>query len=93
MGVPVITLAGSTHAGRVGVSLLNNSGFKEWIAETPEHYLSLAAGLASEIQGLAALRTGLRERLAASPLCDGRAFARKIEAAYREMWRKWCCSI
>src|SRR3990167_5743644 len=31
MGVPVITLAGSTHAGRVGVSLLNNSGFKEWI--------------------------------------------------------------
>ena len=92
MGVPVITLAGSTHAGRVGVSLLNNSGFKEWIAGTPEQYLSLAARLASDIQELAALRVGLRERLAASPLCDGKAFARKVETAYREMWRVWCVS-
>jgi predicted O-linked N-acetylglucosamine transferase (SPINDLY family) len=26
----------------------------------------------------------------ASPLMDGAAFARDIEAAYRQMWRQWC---
>jgi len=26
----------------------------------------------------------------ASPLMDGAAFARGIEAAYRQMWRTWC---
>jgi predicted O-linked N-acetylglucosamine transferase (SPINDLY family) len=25
-----------------------------------------------------------------SPLCDGKAFARDVEAAYRGMWRRWC---
>jgi len=71
---------------------LNNSDLKEWIAETPEQYLTLAAGLASDIQELAALRAGLREHLAASPLCNGQEFAHKVEAAYREMWRRYCAS-
>ncbi len=92
MGVPVITLAGRHHVGRVGVSLLSSAGFPEWIAESPEQYIALAAGLAADIPKLAALRAGLRARMAASPLCDGRAFARKVESVYREMWRAWCAS-
>ncbi len=93
MGVPVVTLAGRQHAGRVGVSLLNNAGFPEWIAQSPEQYISLAVRLAADLQGLATTRASLRQRLADSRLCDGTLFARRIEAAYREMWRKWCVSV
>jgi hypothetical protein len=25
----------------------------------------------------------------ASPLCDGMAFTRHLEAAYRDMWQRW----
>ena len=50
----------------------------------------LATYLASDLPRLATLRRGLRDRMAASPLCDGPAFARKLEAAYRSMWRDWC---
>ena len=32
----------------------------------------------------------LRGRMAASPLGDGPAFARKLEDAYRFTWRNWC---
>jgi len=31
-----------------------------------------------------------RERITTSPLCDAPAYAHSVEAAYREMWRKWC---
>jgi len=93
MGVPVVTLAGRQHAGRVGVSLLNNAGVAEWIAASPEQYIALAVQLAADIQGLVTVRANLRQRLAGSRLCDGKLFARTVEAAYREMWRSWCASV
>ena len=39
---------------------------------------------------LAVLRRGLRARMAASSLCDAKAFAQHVEDAYRLMWRHWC---
>ncbi|MCS5599360.1 MAG: hypothetical protein NZ707_06350 [Rhodospirillales bacterium] len=32
----------------------------------------------------------MRERITTSPLCDAPAYAHSVEAAYRDMWRKWC---
>ena len=87
MGVPVVTLRGDRHAGRVGASLLTQVGLTDWIAGSVEEYLQIAATLAGNPQHLNDLRRTLRPRLAASPLCDGRAFARKIEATYRTMWQ------
>ena len=85
MGVPVVTLLGDRHAGRVGASLLTHAGLTDWIAGTVEDYVQIAATLAGDPAHLRDLRHSLRPRLASSPLCDGRAFARKLEAAYRSM--------
>jgi protein O-GlcNAc transferase len=85
MGVPVVTLLGDRHAGRVGASLLTHAGLTDWIAGTVEDYVQIAATLAGDPAHLRDLRYSLRPRLASSPLCDGRAFARKLEAAYRSM--------
>lgn len=93
MGVPVVTLAGLRHSGRVGVSLLNAVGLPDWIAGTPEQYVIITAQMAADIPRLAGLRAGLRQRMAASPLCDGNIFARKVEAALRDMWRAWCSGV
>jgi predicted O-linked N-acetylglucosamine transferase (SPINDLY family) len=90
MGVPVVTLRGDRHRGRVGASLLTQVGLKDWIASSMEEYLEIADTLAGDPDHLKYLRRTLRPRLAASPLCDGRAFARKIEAAYRTIWQHWC---
>jgi predicted O-linked N-acetylglucosamine transferase (SPINDLY family) len=35
------------------------------------------------------LRAGLRAQMQSSALMDEPAFARKVEAAYREMFRRW----
>jgi protein O-GlcNAc transferase len=90
LGVPTLTLRGDRHAGRVGASLMTTVGLPEMIAETAEDYVRKAAALAADIDGLAALRAGLRERMRASRLTDAAQFARSVEAAYRDMWRRWC---
>jgi predicted O-linked N-acetylglucosamine transferase (SPINDLY family) len=61
-----------------------------FVAPTLDEYVARAVGHAMNPGPLAAVRAGLRARMAASPLCDGRAFARDVETAYRAMWRAWC---
>ena len=89
MGVPVVTMAGATHASRVGASLLSAVGLPDLVAGTPEQYVHTAAHLAGDLPRLAELRQTLRGRMAASGLRDEARFTRRLEAAYREMWRAW----
>ena len=93
MGVPVITLAGRAHAGRVGVSLLTAVGLEDLIAETPDEYAAIARRLADDLDRLSALRSDLRSRMTASPLCDQAGLAKTVKNAYRTMWRRWCESM
>jgi predicted O-linked N-acetylglucosamine transferase (SPINDLY family) len=90
MGVPVVSLPGETFASRHSASHLTNAGLPELVAATADDYVAIARRLASDLDSLETLRAGLRARLAASPVCDGAAYARGLEAAYREMWRRWC---
>ena len=90
MGVPVVTLSGATVVGRAGVSQLMNLGLPELIASSPVQYVKIATELARDLSRLSALRATLRTRMQESSLMDAPRFARNIEAAYREMWRRWC---
>jgi predicted O-linked N-acetylglucosamine transferase (SPINDLY family) len=85
MGVPVVTLAGTMHAGRVGVSLLSNVGLPELVASDEDEYIRVAAALAKDARRLADLCSGMRARMLASPLCDGPGFCRRFEAALAAM--------
>jgi len=84
MGVPVIAERGDRHAARVGASLLTHIGLPELIAENAEDYIEIACRLAEDPAELARVRSGLREKLARSPLCDAAGFARKFERALLE---------
>ena len=90
MGVPTITLCGERHASRVGTSILAQLGLTDLVAETTKVYVEIATGLAKDLDRLANLRRELRPRMVASPLCNAQTFCRKMESAYREMWRCWC---
>jgi len=92
MGVPVVTLAARTHAGRVGASLLAAVRLEELIAANREAYVQVAVDLARDRGRLTDLRQGLRQRMLASPLMNGFDFTRRLEAAYRSMWGHWCNS-
>ena len=89
MGVPVVTLRGSTHVSRVASSILARVGLEELAADTPEDYLSIALRLSGDADRLQALRLGLRERLRNSPLLDAAGFTRSLEDAYLGMMERW----
>jgi protein O-GlcNAc transferase len=89
MGVPVVSLAGDRFCARMGLSLLENVGLPELVARTPDGYVRIAAGLAGDLPRLRALRSNLRHRMAASPVCDSPRAARELEDAYRAMWECW----
>jgi predicted O-linked N-acetylglucosamine transferase (SPINDLY family) len=90
MGVPVITLAGESFISRAAGSMLYHAGLGDFVVDTPKAYVAAARELAGDIERLRSLRRTLRERVATSPLCDAPAYARSIEIAYQDMWRKWC---
>jgi protein O-GlcNAc transferase len=93
MGVPVITLAGNTHASRVGMSLLSNVGLQELIARSPDEYLEITVALSKNLNRLQSLRESLRDRMSHSPLTDARRFTANLEMCYRKMWERWCKSV
>lgn len=90
MGVPVVSLLGDRHAGRVSASLLKRLGLDDWIAATPNDYADIAVSAASDREGLYELQRSLRARMAASSLVDCESFAKSIDAAFRTMWRMAC---
>jgi len=85
MGVPVVTMAGRTHASRVGASLLSLLELQSCVASCAADYLGACKRLAADIPYLAALRIELRDRMRKSPLCNAAQFVRKLEEAYTTM--------
>lgn len=89
VGLPLVTCAGETFAGRVAGSLLRAIGLPELVTGSLEEYEALALRLARDGDLLAALRTRLAGSKWTHPLFDTERFARNIEAAYRQMWETW----
>ena len=90
MGVPTLGLRGDRFIAHQGEMLLHALGLDDWIVPDRIAYVDRAVALAGRLDELAALRAGLRDRLIASPLCDGERFAGELEQAWRGMWRAWC---
>jgi predicted O-linked N-acetylglucosamine transferase (SPINDLY family) len=90
MGVPVVTLAGDTLLGRMGVTCLANAGLAEFVAATADDYVEIARRCARDLPRLAQLRAQMRGRLSQTTLFDGAAFTRDLESGYRQAWRRWC---
>ncbi|WP_341303428.1 tetratricopeptide repeat protein [Pseudomonas sp. TMP25] len=90
MGLPVVSLRDRPSMGRVGALILHGMGRDEWIADTPEEYLDKLVALAGDVPALAQIRSGLRDEMLASKLCDGLDFTKRMELTYRQMWQRYC---
>lgn len=90
MGLPGISLSGVHTGQRFGNTVLTNAGLSDLVAETHEEYITKAVSLARDIDRLEHIRKNLRQWIAVSPICDAIQTTREIEAAYRQVWQRWC---
>ncbi|MEB3235129.1 MAG: tetratricopeptide repeat protein [Cyanobacteriota bacterium] len=89
MGVPVLTVAGSSMVSRQAAAVLAGVGRADWICADGADMAARAAALAADPQALHSLRLQQRPRVAASPLLDHADLARATERAFRQWWHTW----
>lgn len=87
-GLPVLTCAGDTFAGRVGGSVVRAAGLPELVVETIDEYARLARQLATHCDDLSALRARLQRQRLTCPLFDSVRTTRDLERLYAAMWRR-----
>src|SRR5580704_18710329 len=88
-GLPVLTCAGETFAGRVAGSIVRAAGLAELVASSPRDYEAIALALAREPARLADIRSRLSAGRASLPLFDMAKRTRDFEALYARMAEIW----
>ena len=79
MGVPTITMKGSSFLSSVGETIAVNSGHGNLCAETTDKYIELAVQLSGDISTLNANRLQRRSNVIKTPLFDGLGFAKDFQ--------------
>ena len=91
MGVPSISLSGTTFTARAGLAIMKQLGLDAaFVAQTPQAYVDRACAYATQLDELACIRRALRDLLLSSSICNPAAYARSLGDAFRYMWQQWC---
>jgi protein O-GlcNAc transferase len=93
MGIPTLTLAGSTPAGRSGVSILCQAGLEAFVALDNADFVQKGLSWADNHAILSDIRKGLRKRFTMSAMGQPAVVAAGIERAWRIMWQQWCAGL
>lgn len=90
MGVPLVTLEGTSFRSRMSTAILQAFQRGEWVAPSLDAYVARAVALAQDIPQLNQIRLEQRGRMLASPLMNEARFTRFVEEAVRYLWLDWC---
>ena len=88
MGLPVITYLGDSFASRMCSSILRAINLSELVCEDQEQYELLAEELAQNNEKMQEIKNKLHENIASSDLFNTRLFAKNIEEAYFNVYKR-----
>ena len=90
MGVPTLTRVSDSVVSWQGAATLLRLGLTQWVAHDDDAYVRLAQQWATDLPALASLRAGMRQRIDDNPLRQPSVVAAGMQAAFREIWKRWC---
>ena len=85
-GLPVVTKQGEQFAARVAASLLNAIGLPELVTTTEADYEALIIQLASNPEGLTAIKDKLATNRLTQPLFDTNRYTRNFERGLQKVY-------
>ncbi|VXC67540.1 tetratricopeptide repeat protein [Massilia sp. 9I] len=93
MGVPTLSLAGRSIAGRQTAALLAHHGLQDFVARDGADFVAKGIAASKDLAALAQVRATLRKR---SPLWTPAGVGAIVDAfeyALRHMWERWCAGL
>jgi protein O-GlcNAc transferase len=90
MGVPVLTLIGKTHAGRISASILQRLNLGSLVCKDIHSFAERAQQLSENSQSLYEIKSGLRRTMQESAVMNYQQFAYEFGSALRKTWHSWC---
>jgi predicted O-linked N-acetylglucosamine transferase (SPINDLY family) len=90
MGVPTLTLAGDTAAGRQTACTLEHFALQQFIARDGDDFVEKGVAICTDLGALAQLRGELRARFILASSDSLTNIADGVESALRTMWQRWC---
>jgi protein O-GlcNAc transferase len=93
VGLPVLTLHGSTCTSLSAESLARAAGLPELVARDRDDYVRKAVELLRNRANLDGLRAKLAHARQHAPLFDTAGRVRELEAAFSEMWRRHAAGL
>jgi protein O-GlcNAc transferase len=93
MGVPTLTLAGTTVAGRTGACILGHVGLDAFVAQDAAAFVQQGLSLVADLKSLAHQRSELRQRFSQSAPGQPEVIAAGLASALRTMWQRWCAGL
>ena len=94
MGVPTLTLVGTTPAAGVGRAILSHVNLQTtFCAKDPQDFVNKGLWCNESLAYLQDLRLALREQFAQSAFSQPGTVAGGLELAIRHAWRLWCADL
>lgn len=93
MGVPTLTIAGQTVAGRSGAAILGHTGLQAFVARDAADFVQRGLFISRNLPLIADLRAGMRQRLEQTPVGQPAVIADGLDRALRIMWQRWCAGL
>jgi predicted O-linked N-acetylglucosamine transferase (SPINDLY family) len=90
LGVPSISLMGTSPSSRTGASLNRCAGLDEFVAKDLDDYVAIAARVSADLDKLCLLRRQLPQIMARSPLGNAALYTSEVEAIYHRLWQDAC---
>jgi predicted O-linked N-acetylglucosamine transferase (SPINDLY family) len=89
MGVPVLTVAGTSMVSRQAAAVLAAAGYPEFICNSTEELVERCERIIKNPQALAKQREEMREKVKNSELLNAESLSKSFEEAFQSWWKIW----